>query len=174
MSGSLAWAGQTLASPSYPSSIDQALSAVRGEQISCSRPLSRCLNCHTTAAGGANTATQSFILALQMYTGFAQGEEPGMLRDAIAGFNSMTDEDMDGLSDFDSDADGVPDLDELANCLNPSGPEYGVPEYGCDGATLGSRAPRRGAWCFGLAALLALATIVGRGQHRRRARRSAG
>jgi hypothetical protein len=44
--------------------------------------------------------------------------------------------------DTDSDEDGTPDKEELFDCSNPSGEEFGIPpEYGCDGATLSPRAP---------------------------------
>jgi hypothetical protein len=108
------------ATPEYPLVLDDALG------VSCPRPLTRCLICHTTARGGQRTAEQPFARALRDQ-GLNHGADDDLLRSALA---SLPD-------DTDSDGDMVTDKDELRDCGNPSGEELGVgPEYGCDGAHL--------------------------------------
>lgn len=116
----LMWAAPASATPDYPFAIDAALG------VTCPRPNSRCLICHTTARGGQRTAEQPFAQSLKPY-GLVRGEEGGVLMTAL----------MQLPDDTDSDGDGVADKDELEGCGNPSGPELGFgPEYGCDGAHL--------------------------------------
>jgi hypothetical protein len=109
-----------VATPEYPQVIDATLG------VSCPRPLSRCLICHTTARGGQRTAEQLFAQALKDY-GLARGREGSTLQNALRMLPDETD----------SDEDDVPDKEELRVCGNPSGEELGIgPEYGCDGAHL--------------------------------------
>jgi hypothetical protein len=113
------------ATPDYPFVLDNTLS------VSCPRPLSRCLICHTTARGGQRTADQVFALALRDY-GLTRGGEGATLQNAL---NMLPEE-------TDSDGDGEFDKDELRTCGNPSGEELGIgPEYGCDGAHLARDLP---------------------------------
>lgn len=113
------------ATPDYPLVIDATL------EVSCPRPLSRCLICHTTARGGQRTAVQPLAQALRSY-GLTRGNDVGALRGALQSLPE----------DAESDGDGVPDKEELRACGNPSGEELGFgPEYGCDGARLAPHAP---------------------------------
>lgn len=144
-----AFASRAGATPQYPGVIDEAL------QVSCPDPLARCLICHTTAAGG-KTAFQPFALTLQRDAGFYRANDPGGLRNALT---------LLSFANPDSDGDAVPDLEELAECRNPSGEELeSGPEYGCDGAHIAPAASRPG-WLAPLAAL-ALGALFAR---RRRA-----
>lgn len=144
------------ATPQYPGAIDAELAT------SCPDPLSRCLICHTTAAGG-KTAFQPFALTLQA-NGFYRPNDPNGLRTTLRLLALPA-------NNPDSDEDGVTDLDELRQCRNPSGGEFdSVPEYGCDGARV---APPTDRW--GAAAALLLGVILSAGLVRRtRAERRAG
>jgi hypothetical protein len=128
------------ATPQYPGAIDTEL------MVSCPDPLSRCLICHTTAAGG-KTAFQLFALTLKD-NGFYRPNDPTGLRNTIR---------LIDLADLDSDDDGMTDIDELRVCRNPSGEEFDSgPEYGCDGAHV-ARAPVLDGWGLAAAGLLGLA-----------------
>jgi hypothetical protein len=117
----VAVAPRAAATPEYPLLIDAAL------EVSCPRPNSRCLICHTTSRGGQGTAVQPFARTLYDY-GLVRGRDSQALQTALLRLADATD---------DSDADGLFDEDELRLCGNPSGEELGVgPEYGCDGAHL--------------------------------------
>ena len=129
------WPSLAGATPEYPLVIDNVL------EVTCPRPNSRCLICHTTARGGQRTAEQSFVRELD---GLTRGKDPGALSEALRELDE----------DVDSDGDGVGDKEELRGCGNPSGEELGFgPEYGCDGAHLAREAR-------GDAPLLLLATLL--------------
>src|SRR5688572_26556632 len=130
------------ATPQYPAALDAEL------LTDCPDPLSRCLICHTTAAGG-KTAFQPFALTLRD-NGFYRPNDPNGLRATLRLLALPA-------NNPDSDDDGVTDLDELRQCRNPSGGEFdSVPEYGCDGARV---APPSDRW--GMAAALLLTSILG-------------
>jgi hypothetical protein len=113
------------ATPEYPLVIDASLG------VSCPRPLSRCLICHTTARGGQRTAVQPFAQTMNDY-GLTRGHDVGALQTALQGLPEETN----------SDDEGLPDKEELRVCGNPSGAELGIgPEYGCDGAHLARNLP---------------------------------
>lgn len=136
------------ATPQYPGALDAEL------MVSCPDPLSRCLICHTTAAGG-KTAFQAFALTLRD-NNFYRPNDPNGLRTTLRLLALPA-------NNPDSDGDGVTDLDELRQCRNPSGGEFdSVPKYGCDGARL---APPPDRW--GLAAALLLGSILCGGLARR-------
>lgn len=119
------WSARVAATPEYPLVIDAAL------EVSCPRPNSRCLICHTTARGGQRTAEQLFALTLRDY-GLTRGREGATLQNALLTLSE----------EIDSDGDGEPDKEELRVCGNPSGEELGIgPEYGCDGAHLARHVP---------------------------------
>jgi hypothetical protein len=149
----LGLAGVAGATPQYPGALDQEL------MTSCPEPLSRCLICHTTAAGG-KTAFQVFALRLKD-NGFYRPNDPGGLRATLR---------VLALSNPDSDGDGVSDLDELRQCRNPSGGEFDSgPDYGCDGAHV-APAPALDGWGLGAAALVGLglgARLLGSVRRRR-------
>ncbi len=106
---------QAAASENYPSIIDLQ----KGTE--CPRPLTRCLICHDTAAGGEETANRPFAVTLREY-GLTEGKA-GRKLDAA----------LDALpEDVDSDQDGASDQTELAICMNPSGEELSEgPGFGC-------------------------------------------
>lgn len=140
------------ATPQYPGAIDAEL------MVPCPDPLSRCLICHTTAAGG-KTAFQPFALTLRA-NNFYRANDPNGLRATLRLLALPA-------NNPDSDDDGVSDIDELRQCRNPSGGEFdSVPEYGCDGARV---APPPDRW--GVAAALLLGTMLS-GALVRRARRA--
>ncbi len=117
----VSFAPSATATPEYPLVIDSAL------DVSCPRPNSRCLICHTTSRGGQGTAVQPFARTLYDY-GLVRGKDTQGLQTALLRLGDAT---------VDSDEDGVFDEDELRLCGNPSGEELGIgPEYGCDGAHL--------------------------------------
>jgi hypothetical protein len=121
----VSFASGAAATPEYPLVIDSTL------DVSCPRPNSRCLICHTTSRGGQGTAVQPFARTLYDY-GLVRGRDTQGLERALFRLGEATD---------DSDADGVFDEDELRLCGNPSGEELGIgPEYGCDGAHLARNA----------------------------------
>ncbi len=132
------------ASETYPDTLD------RHTGVSCPRPLTRCLICHDTAAGGEETANRPFALALVNEYGLSGGKSPRELAMALQALPA----------DVDTDEDGTPDQEEIASCMNPSGEELSEgPGYGCN---VGPRAPAVGGlgWC---AALLAIgAALVAR------------
>lgn len=106
-------------SENYPGIVD------RHAGVECPRPLSRCLICHDTAAGGEATANQPFAVALMESYGLSGGKAGRELAAAL----ELLPEDVD------TDADGTPDQVELARCGNPSGEELGEgPGYGCNGS----------------------------------------
>jgi hypothetical protein len=142
------------ASPNYPAIIDQQLG------VSCPRPLTRCLICHVTAAGGEGTAKQPFAMTLKNDYGLSGGKAG---RELVKALEALPD-------DLDTDGDGTPDLEELKNCGNPSGPDLSEgPGYGC---TL-QPAPAEREGVDGLFAVLAASPLVGAYFGRRRsARRS--
>jgi hypothetical protein len=153
----LGQSGAAHATPQYPGAIDQEL------MVNCPDPLSRCLICHTTAAGG-KTAFQVFALTLKD-NNFYRPNDPTGLRNTLR---------VIALANTDSDGDGVPDIEELRQCRNPSGGEFDSgPEYGCDGAHL-APAPHLDRWGLAAAGLLGLglcARLVGRARVARAARR---
>jgi hypothetical protein len=132
------------ASENYPAIID------RQTGVQCPRPLTRCRICHDSAAGGEGTANQPFALALKMNYGLSGGKAGRELARAL---QNLPD-------DLDTDEDGTPDLEELAGCMNPSGPELSAgPGYGCNASL--SRAPGSSgasgcSMFFGLALLVKL------------------
>jgi len=139
----LAMTSLARATPQYPAALDAELMLAVG----CPDPLSRCLICHTTAAGG-KTAFQAFALTLRD-NGFYRPNDPNGLRATLRLLALPA-------NNPDSDGDGVTDLDELRQCRNPSGGEFdSVPEYGCDGARV---APPSDRW--GMAAALLLASFL--------------
>jgi hypothetical protein len=158
ITSTLGLASLARATPQYPAAIDAEL------MTDCPDPLSRCLICHTTAAGG-KTAFQPFVLTLRD-NGFYRPNDPNGLRATLRLLALPS-------NNPDSDKDGVTDLDELRDCRNPSGGEFdSVPEYGCDGARV---APEPDRW--GMAAAFVLGSILSAGALRRaraarRARRS--
>lgn len=104
------------ASPNYPAILD------RQEGVDCPRPLTRCLICHDTAAGGEGTANRPFARALVEDYGLSGGKAGRELAMAI---ERLPD-------DVDTDGDGTPDQEELALCMNPSGGELSEgPGFGC-------------------------------------------
>ena len=143
------------ATPDYPEVLDSAL------MVSCARPNSRCLICHTTSRGGQGTAMQPFArdLVLNYFedTGAAlRGDDAAGLRAALMALDDMND----------ADDDGEFDKVELAECGNPSGEDLGIgPEYGCDGAHL-AVVPRSSA-LPGLLALVALSWLRARARQSR-------
>lgn len=181
---------QAAALPIYPAVIDGALG------VSCGSNSSRCLTCHATAAGGRNTATRPFANTILREFGFGRdsnsadfdeflldcqssvadamqepvaGGAPVSGGPPVPGGNGGAEPEQQNLvlMELDSDEDGESDWDELCVCGNPSGDEYGVPEYGCDGGSFtGSSQPGN----FGWAGLLLLALAVGSRSRRRRAR----
>ncbi len=143
------------ATPEYPEVLDEALA------VSCPRPNSRCLVCHTTSRGGQGTAQQPFArdLVINYFEdtgGALRGRDPAGLRAALMALDDTND----------ADADGESDKDELTECGNPSGEDLGIgPEYGCDGAHL-SAVPQRSA-LPGLFALMAISWLRARARQRR-------
>lgn len=114
----LAPARTVAASENYPAIVDRQLGA------ECPRPLSRCRICHDTAAGGEGTANQQFALALKRDYGLSGGKAG---RELALALGRIPDE-------LDTDGDGATDKEELAICMNPSGPELGEgPGFGCAG-----------------------------------------
>lgn len=126
--GLVLWAGGTVlvartaaGSENYPAILD------RQKGVECPRPLTRCLICHDTAAGGEETANRPFALALKSDYGLSGGKAGRELAMAI---QTLPD-------DVDTDLDGTPDQEELAACMNPSGEELSEgPGFGCN-VTLG-------------------------------------
>ena len=107
-----------VASENYPAILDRQLG------VECPRPLSRCRICHDTAAGGEGTANQPFALALKHDYGLSGGKAGRELAMAL----SLIPDDLD------TDGDGATDKEELAACMNPSGPELSEgPGFGCVG-----------------------------------------
>ena len=103
------------ASETYPGILDDTY------ETACPRPLTRCLICHTTAAGGEETANRPFAVTLREY-GLSEGKAGRKLAMALAALPD----------DRDSDGDGAADRDELAVCMNPSGGELSDgPGFGC-------------------------------------------
>jgi hypothetical protein len=148
VTGALALTSLARATPQYPGALDDELAT------DCPDPLSRCLICHTTAAGG-KTAFQPFALTLRA-NNFYRPNDPNGLRATLRLLALPA-------NNPDSDEDGVTDIDELRQCRNPSGGEFdSVPEYGCDGARV---APPSDRW--GAAAALLLGAILGGGVARR-------
>jgi hypothetical protein len=148
LTSALALTSLAHATPQYPGAIDAELGT------DCPDPLSRCLICHTTAAGG-KTAFQPFALTLRD-NGFYRPNDPNGLRATLRLLALPS-------NNPDSDDDGETDIDELRQCGNPSGDEFdSVPEYGCDGARV---APPTDRW--GAAAALLLAAMMGGGLVRR-------
>jgi len=122
-----ALARSAAASENYPAILDRQLG------VECPRPLSRCRICHDTAAGGEGTANQLFALALKRDYGLSGGKAG---RELAMALGMLPD-------DLDTDGDGVTDKEELASCMNPSGPELSEgPGFGCVGQlALGPRTP---------------------------------
>ena len=142
------------ASPNYPAVIDKK------EGVSCPRPLTRCLICHLTAAGGEGTAKQPFAMALKNDYGLSGGKAPGELAMAL---DSIPE-------DLDTDGDGTPDLQELHDCGNPSGEDLSEgPGYGC---TLRPAPAERDGLDGLFAALAATPILAGALALRRSARRN--
>ena len=146
----LAGAGRVRASENYPAIVDRRV------EVECPNPLSRCLICHTTAAGGEGTANQRFAVTLRDY-GLDSGKAGRELAMALQELSEISD----------SDGDGATDLEELAACMNPSGAELGAgPGFGCNGARMATaRGERRGAPA-GAAWLIALLALVLLGRSR--------
>jgi hypothetical protein len=111
----LALSARALASPNYPETLDRQLG------VECPRPLTRCLICHVTAAGGEGTAKKPFAqLLIDDY-----GLKGKAARTLAAALDALP-------ADQDTDGDGTPDLDELTACGNPSGPDLSEgPGFGC-------------------------------------------
>lgn len=149
------------ASPNYPAILDKQLG------VSCPRPLTRCLICHVTAAGGEGTAKQPFAMALKNDYGLSGGKAGGELVKALEALPE----------DLDTDGDGTPDLEELRNCGNPSGADLSEgPGYGC---TLRSPPAEREGLDGWFAALAASPLLAGyfarrRSAHRRLPRQGPG
>jgi hypothetical protein len=118
VSARLCFAPDALASPNYPGILDSY------SGVECPRPLTRCLICHVTAAAGEGTAKQPFAQML-IDTYDLKGKSGRALAAAL-----------DELpADRDTDGDGAPDLEELAECHNPSGEELSQgPGFGCSAA----------------------------------------
>jgi hypothetical protein len=103
-------------SENYPAILD------RQKSVDCPRPLTRCLICHDTAAGGEGSANRPFARALVEEYGLSGGKAGRELAMAI---ERLPD-------DVDTDGDGAPDQEELALCMNPSGGELSEgPGFGC-------------------------------------------
>jgi hypothetical protein len=135
--GAFLLAPSALASPSYPSVMEQEL------EMSCPP---RCLVCHTTDPGEAGTASQEFASTLKSF-GLEQKDDDS-LKDALAQLQA---------NPTDSDGDGANDIAEL-RADPPSDPNNAmesplstgrvgicdaVTNYGC-GASIagaGSRSP---------------------------------
>lgn len=104
-----------LASPNYPGIINDQRSTDCDTET-------RCLICHTSAAGGEGTAVRPFAVTLAGL-GLTQGKAGRQLAMALQALPA----------DVDSDADGITDVDELQVCMNPSGEELGPgPGFGCN------------------------------------------
>jgi hypothetical protein len=103
-------------SENYPAILD------RQKGVDCPRPLTRCLICHDTAAGGEGSANRPFARALVEEYGLSGGKAGRELAMAI---ERLPD-------DVDTDSDGTTDQEELALCMNPSGGELSEgPGFGC-------------------------------------------
>ena len=127
-------------SENYPGIIE------RHTGVECPRPLTRCLICHDTAAGGEETANQVFADTLRAL-GLSGGKAP---RELAAALEDLPD-------DQDSDGDGTPDQEEIAACMNPSGGELSEgPGYGCNGARFAAHAPELDGWALAAAFALCL------------------
>lgn len=134
-------------SENYPGIIE------RHTGVECPRPLTRCLICHDTAAGGEETANEVFADTLRDL-GLSGGKAPRELASAL--------EDLP--ADQDSDGDGVSDQEEIAACNNPSGGELSEgPGYGCNGARFAAHAPELDGWALAAAFALCLALRLRRG-----------
>jgi hypothetical protein len=145
---SLAHAVPARASEGYPKTIDTQLG------VTCPNPLIRCLICHDTAAGGEETANQ--LLAERLKDLGLEGESPRSLLRAL--------DDLPATDD--NDGDGTPDLEELRQCMNPSGEELSSgPGYGCNGAHIAPAPPARLEWLWAVCVvplLLLVRTARGR------------
>lgn len=139
----LSLASELRASENYPGIVD------RHAGVECPRPLTRCLICHDTAAGGEETANQPFAVSLVETYGLPGGESGRELARAL---QALPD-------DVDTDGDGMPDQAELSACMNPSGEELSEgPGFGCV-ASIGSTHPVTGGAlgaAMGLVVVLAL------------------
>lgn len=103
-------------SENYPAILD------RQKGVDCPRPLTRCLICHDSAAGGEGSANRPFARALVEEYGLSGGKAGRELAMAI---ERLPD-------DVDTDGDGTPDQEELGLCMNPSGGELSEgPGFGC-------------------------------------------
>lgn len=145
-----ALSARAFASPNYPETLDKQLG------VECPRPLTRCLICHVTAAGGEGTAKKPFAQLLINDYGL-KGKAARTLAAALEALPA----------DQDTDGDGTPDLDELMACGNPSGPDLSEgPGFGCSlrpqpgpTETPGERGTPDRAAQIGLSLLLALGLV---------------
>jgi hypothetical protein len=139
-------------SENYPGIIE------RRTGVECPRPLTRCLICHDTAAGGEETANKPFADTLRSL-GLSGGKATRELDLALQALPA----------DKDTDLDGTPDREELEACMNPSGGELSEgPGYGCNGARLARAEPvLERTWAIGCAlgvlVLLRRRRVRGRG-----------
>jgi hypothetical protein len=143
----LALSGYAAASENYPGIIETHTG------VDCPRPLTRCLICHDTAAGGEETANQPFAVALVESYGLPGGKAG---RELAAALDAVPD-------DVDTDSDGTPDQEELARCGNPSGEELSEgPGYGCNAnlAAARSRANTSGSCGAVIGALLTMGLLL--------------
>ena len=144
-----AWAN---ASPNYPSLLDMQ------NGTSCPRPLTRCLICHDTAAGGEQTANRPFAKRLKMYG--LEGKSGRKLTAALQALKAEPEP-------IDSDGDGMSDVEELAACMNPSGEELTEgPGFGCV-ARLAAPAPSTRTLPALASALVACGLLVASARARR-------
>jgi hypothetical protein len=90
-----------------------------------------CTMCHATNTCGSGTVVTDFGLALIAFG--AKGSDPVSLDTAL---------DVDDERAWDSDGDGIPDIEEVVQGTDPSGPALGRvagPKHGC--SMTGAAAP---------------------------------
>ena len=110
----LAAAAPALASKEYPADMQAALSA-------CATP--PCTICHSTAKGGAGTATKPFAITMQN-AGLTGSSNAASLQSALQTVEQQG---------SDSDGDGVTDVAELAQGSDPSNPSSKTSMCSVDG-----------------------------------------
>ncbi len=154
MGGVLLSSTSALASPSYPSVL---------QEIAVMECTPKCTVCHTTNPGTSGTASQPFALSLRK-VGLSGGSNEAALRESYAALGE----------EVDSDLDGKTDKLELGSSPTADPSEAGVGEpcvaplaYGC-GAHVAPSNPGTNHWTWSLLfALLSLGVLSRRiGRHR--------
>ena len=121
-------AAPALASKEYPADIKAALSA-------CATP--QCTICHSTAKGGAGTATEPFSITMQN-AGLTGSSNAASLQSALQTVEQQS---------SDSDGDGVTDVAELAQGSDPSNPSSKTSMCSVDGGGGGGSGCGQGRPC---------------------------